>query len=82
VESASSEGLALRVRRRLAASAAAAGRAQAAVLLTAVYYLVIGPAALAARLLGADPLGRRRPAATGWIPRTPRGPRAGLEGPG
>jgi hypothetical protein len=82
VDSAPEESLALRIRRRLAAAGAAAARAQAAVLLTALYWLVIGPAAAAARLLGADPLARRRPAATGWVPRPPRGARASLEGQG
>jgi hypothetical protein len=75
-------GLLTRARRRLTAAALAAARVQAAVLLTVVYWLVIGPAALAARLLGADPLARRRPAKSGWIPRPPRSPRETLEGAG
>jgi hypothetical protein len=76
------ETLAQRVRRRLAAAAAAGARVQAAVLLTLVYWLVIGPAALAGRLLGADPLARRKPATTGWVPRPARNARDVLQGPG
>lgn len=76
------ESWTIRARRRLKTAAAAAARAQAAVLLTAVYWLVIGPAALAARLLGADPLDTRRPAKTGWRTRTARGAREALEGAG
>jgi hypothetical protein len=71
-----------RARRRLTAAALAAARVQAAVLLTLVYWLVIGPAAVAARLRGADPLARRRPAKSGWIARPPRGTRETLEGAG
>ena len=71
-----------RARRRLTAAALAAARVQAAVLLTIVYWLVIGPAALAARMLGADPLARRRPAKSGWHPRPPRGMRESLDGAG
>ena len=76
------EGLFARARRRLTAAAVAAARVQAAILLTLVYWLVIGPAALAARLLGADPLARRRPADGGWIARPKRGAREMLDGAG
>ena len=75
-------GIFARARRRLTAAALAAGRVQAAVLLTLVYWIVIGPAALGARLLGADPLARRRPAKSGWIPRPPRTARETLDGAG
>ncbi len=71
-----------RVRSRLLAASKAAARAQAAVLLTLVYFLVLGPAALVARLCGADFLARRRAARTGWVPRPPRGARESLTGPG
>jgi hypothetical protein len=70
------------VRARLAAAARAAGRAQAAVLLTAVYWLALGPAALVSRLFGADPLSTRRPVRTAWVPRPRRTPRETLEGAG
>jgi hypothetical protein len=66
----------------MAAAALAAARVQALVLLTLVYWLFLGPVAIAARLLGADPLARRRPAKSGWIPRPPRGARETLEGAG
>jgi hypothetical protein len=82
VGNASEPGAWARAKRRLAAAALAAARVQAAILLTLVYWLVIGPAALALRVLGADPLALRRPARTGWIPRTPRGARETLEGAG
>ena len=75
-------GVWARARRRLTAAAHAAARVQAAVLLTIVYWLIIGPASLAARLLGADPLSRRRPAKSGWIPRPPRAARETLGGAG
>ena len=75
-------GIVARARRRLTAAVLAAARVQAAVLLTLVYWLFFGPAALAARLLGADPLARRRPAKSGWIPRPPRGARETLDGAG
>ena len=75
-------GIWARARRRLAAAALAGARVQAAVLLTIVYWIIIGPAALAARLLGADPLARRRPAKSGWIPRPARGARETLDGAG
>lgn len=61
---------------------AAVVRVQAAVLLTLVYWIFLGPAALAARLLGADLLARRRPAKSGWIPRPARGARETLDGAG
>ena len=75
-------GIWARARRRFTAAALAGARVQAAVLLTIVYWLFLGPAALAARLLGADPLARRRPAKSGWIPRPRRGARETLNGPG
>lgn len=78
----SRDGSLARVRRRLGEAARAIARAQVAVLLTLVYWLALGPAALILRLIGADPLARRRPAATGWVPRPPRGPRETLEGAG
>jgi hypothetical protein len=82
VTNAPEEGLLERARRRLTEAALAAARVQAAVLLTVVYWLVIGPAALAGRLLGADPLARRGLAKTGWIPRAPKGARETLDGAG
>jgi hypothetical protein len=83
VTNAPGKTLRARARRRLTELARAAARVQAAVLLTLVYWLVIGPAALALRLLGADPLSRRRPAgASGWIPRPRRGARETLDGAG
>ncbi|MFI5363968.1 MAG: hypothetical protein ACHQ49_18560 [Elusimicrobiota bacterium] len=75
-------GIAARWGRRLRAAAVAAARVQAAVLLTLVYWLFLGPAAAAARLLGADPLARRRPAKSGWIARPQRGARETLAGAG
>ena len=75
-------GIIARARRRLTAAALAGARVQAAVLLTLVYWLFLGPVAFAARLLGADPLARRRPAKTGWVPRPPRGARETLDGAG
>jgi hypothetical protein len=82
VTNAPEAGILARIRRRLTATARAAASVQAAVLLTLVYWLFFGPAALAARLFGADPLARRRPAKSGWIPRTPRGMRETLDGAG
>ena len=69
-------------RRYLKEAARAIARFQAAALLTLVYWLFIGPAALAVRLVGSDPLARRRPAKSGWIPRPPRGARETLDGAG
>jgi hypothetical protein len=43
---------------------------QAGVLLKAVYYVALGPAALLARVMGEDPLGLRR-GVTGWVKREP-----------
>ena len=82
VRNAPGEGFLERARRRLTAAALAAARVQAVVLLTLVYWLVIGPAALLSRLFGADSLGRRRPRKSGWIARAPRGARETLEGAG
>jgi hypothetical protein len=76
------ESRAAALRRVLAAGARRAARVQAAVLLTLVYWLAVGPVAVLARLAGADPLARRRPARTGWIPRPSRPPRETLEGAG
>jgi hypothetical protein len=82
VANAAEAGLLERARGRLSAAARAAGRAQATALLTLAYWLVLGPAAMLARLLGADPLARRRPAKSGWIERAPRGARETLKGAG
>jgi hypothetical protein len=82
VENSPETGILTRARARLKAAAVAAARVQAAVLLTIVYWLFLGPAALAGRLLGADPLSRRRPAKSGWIPRPARSARETLEGMG
>ncbi|OGS01212.1 MAG: hypothetical protein A2V88_02870 [Elusimicrobia bacterium RBG_16_66_12] len=71
-----------RVRRRFAEAVRAGARVQAAVLLTAVYFLVLGPAALLTRLLGVDLLCRRRAAKTGWTERAPRDPRELLRSQG
>jgi len=71
-----------RLRLRLRAAARAAGRVQAAVFLTLVYFLALGPAALLARLFGADPLSRRRAVKTGWVARRARDPRELLRSQG
>ena len=82
MEISGAQGLLFRVRDRLLAASRAAARAQAAVLLTLVYFAVLGPVALLARLCGADFLGRRRPARSGWIPLPRQDPRESLRGPG
>lgn len=71
-----------RLRRRLREAGRAAARTQAAVLFTLAYVLVIGPAALIGRWLGADLLSRRRAAKTGWIERPARSARESLDGAG
>ena len=71
-----------RLRRRFKAAVLAGARVQAAVLLTGVYFLVLGPAALLARLFGADPLACRRAARTGWTAREPQDPRDVLRSQG
>ncbi len=69
MESEPAAGFFVRAKEALARAGRAAARAQAAALLTLAYFLVIGPAALLARALGADPLSIRRAARTGWIAR-------------
>ncbi len=46
------------------------GSFQAGIILTILYYLALGPAALLARLMGRDGLGLRG-GATGWTKREP-----------
>lgn len=67
-------GLLDRLKRRFARAVRAGARVQAAVLLSVVYFLVLGPAALLARLLGVDLLSSRRPAKSGWVPCPSRDP--------
>ena len=53
-----------------------------AVLLFAVYWLVLGPVALTLRLLGADLLGVRGARSTAWTPVENPAPKSRLEGAG
>lgn len=64
------------------AGAVVIARTLGAVLLTAVYWLVLGPVALALRLTGADLLGTRGKATTAWTPSENGDPRRRLEGEG
>lgn len=75
-------GILARVKRRFTSAVRAGARVQAAVLLTVVYYLVLGPAVVLSRLFGADPLSRRRDAKTGWVPCPPRDPKELLRSQG
>lgn len=69
-------------RRRLLAGAARVAAVLGAVLLTLVYWLVLGPVALTLRLLGADPLGAGGRPETAWTPAENEEPRKRLEGAG
>ena len=69
-------------RRRLLKGAVRVAAVLGAVLLTVVYWFVVGPVALALRLLGADLLGVRAKAATAWTPAAPSDLKKRLEGAG
>lgn len=69
-------------RRRLLAGAARVAAALGAVLLTVVYWLVLGPVALTLRLLGVDLLGVRGAPSTAWTPVENPDPKSRLEGAG
>lgn len=69
-------------RRRLLAGAARVAAALGAVLLTLVYWLILGPVALALRLLGVDLLGVRGKPATAWSTSENGDAKARLEGAG
>jgi len=68
--------------RRVLAGAVRIATAIGAVLLTLVYWLVVGPVALTLRLLGADLLGVRGKAATAWHPVEREDPKKRLESAG
>ena len=68
--------------RRLLEGAARIAAALGAVLLTVVYWLVLGPVALTLRLLGVDLLGVRGKPATAWTPVERSDVKARLEGAG
>ena len=82
MEETTETGLFARIRGRFTAAVRTGARVQAAVLLTAVYYTILGPAALLARLFGADPFACRRGAKTGWTEREPRDPKELLRSQG
>ena len=69
-------------RRRLLLGAVRIAAALGAVLLTVVYWLVLGPVALTLRLLGVDLLGVRGKATTAWTPSENGDPQKRLEGAG
>jgi hypothetical protein len=69
-------------RRRLLAGAVRVAAALGAVLLTVVYWLVLGPVALTLRVLGMDLLGSRGRPFTAWTPAENGDPRSRLEGAG
>ncbi|MCM2305149.1 MAG: hypothetical protein NDJ72_10630 [Elusimicrobia bacterium] len=69
-------------RRRFLEGARRAAAALGAVLLFAVYWLVLGPVALTLRLIGADLLGVRGKPETAWTPAENGDARGRLEGAG
>ncbi|MEK7381678.1 MAG: hypothetical protein AAB262_00135 [Elusimicrobiota bacterium] len=71
-----------RIRGRFTSAVRTGARVQAVVLLSVVYYLVLGPAALLLRFFGADLLSCRRAAKTGWTEREPRDPQELLRSQG
>jgi hypothetical protein len=68
--------------RRILEGAIRIATAIGAVLLTVVYWLVLGPVALTLRLLGADLLGVRGKATTAWTPVEREDLKKRLEGAG
>ncbi len=69
-------------RRRVLAIAVRVAAVLGAILLTFVYWLVLGPVALILRLLGVDLLGVRGKATTAWTPVERGDPKKLLEGAG
>jgi hypothetical protein len=68
--------------RRALAGAVLIAKAIGAVLLTVVYWLVLGPVSLTLRLLGVDLLGTRGKATSAWTPLAHEDAKARLEGAG
>lgn len=68
--------------RRLLEGAVRIAAAIGAVLLTVVYWLVLGPVSLTLRLLGVDLLGVRGKRTTAWTPVENGDPKTRLEGAG
>lgn len=68
--------------RRILDGAVRIAAAIGAVLLTVVYWLVLGPVALTLRLLGVDLLGVRGKTASAWTPADNGDPKKRLEGAG
>lgn len=69
-------------RRRLLAGAVRVAAVLGSVLLAVVYWLVLGPVALALRALGVDLLGVRGKRTTAWTPVDAEGARERLTGAG